>query len=116
MEVHLKYMKEITDKLASIGSPITEENQVVTLLGSLPHSYSTLVTALEARADNLKLSQVQQALIQEEIKLISRSKQDVDTTEDPSFSAMVGAQGGRPWKPRCYSCGQIGHNHWDCLK
>jgi len=54
-------MKEITDKLASIGSPITEEDQVVTLLGSLPHSYSTLVTALEARADNnLKLSQVQQ--------------------------------------------------------
>ena len=43
-------MKEITDKLASIGSPITEEDQVVTLLGSLPHSYSTLVTALETHA------------------------------------------------------------------
>jgi len=37
---------------------------VVTLLGSLPQSYSTLVTALEACADdNLKLAQVQQALI-----------------------------------------------------
>jgi len=37
---------------------------VVTLLGSLPKSYSTLVTALVARADdNLKLTQVQQALV-----------------------------------------------------
>ena len=37
VEAHLKHMKETTDKLASIGSPITEEDQVVTLLRSLPH-------------------------------------------------------------------------------
>jgi len=42
-----------TDRLASIGAPISEENQVVMLLGSLPQSYLTLVTALEARADEL---------------------------------------------------------------
>ena len=34
MEVHLKHMKEITDRLATIGAPISEEDQVVTLLGS----------------------------------------------------------------------------------
>ena len=33
MEVTLKCMKEITDRLAA---PINEEDQVVTLLGSLP--------------------------------------------------------------------------------
>ena len=42
-------MKEIIDKLAAIGAPISEEHQVVTLLDSLPLSYATLVTALEAR-------------------------------------------------------------------
>jgi len=52
MEAYLKYMKEIPDKLASIGSPVAEENQVVTLLGSLPHSYLTLVNAIEVCADN----------------------------------------------------------------
>ena len=51
IEAHLKYMKEITDKIASIGAPISEEDQVVTLLGSLPQGYCALVTALEACAD-----------------------------------------------------------------
>ena len=55
MDVHLKEMKEIADKLTSIGAPIAEEDQVVTLLGSLPSTYYTLVTALEARVDEIKL-------------------------------------------------------------
>ena len=55
MEAHIKNMKELTDRLAAINAPIAEEDQVVTLLGSLPPSYSTLVTALEAR-DVINLS------------------------------------------------------------
>ena len=46
---HMKNMKEFTDKLAVIGAAIAEEDQVVTLLGSLSTKYSTLMTALEAR-------------------------------------------------------------------
>ena len=46
-EIHLKEMKELTDKLAAVGASIAEEDRVVTLLGSLPKKYSTLVTALE---------------------------------------------------------------------
>lgn len=69
VEQHLKRMKELTDRLAAIGAPVSEEDQVVTLLGSLPVSYSTLVTALEAKAvEELTLSFVQQALINEEQK------------------------------------------------
>ena len=69
IEAHLKDMKEITDKLAAIGAPVSEEDQVVTLLGNLPCSYATLVTALEAWVDDVQLSHVQQALIHEEQKL-----------------------------------------------
>ena len=61
-------MKELTDKLAAIGAPIGEEKQEVTLLGSLPKSYATLVTALEVRVDDISLDFVQQALIHEEQK------------------------------------------------
>ena len=68
MEVYIKTMKELTDRLAAINAPITEEDQVVTLLGSLPSSYSTLVTALEA-GYAIILSYVQQTLICEELML-----------------------------------------------
>ena len=43
IEAHLKHMKEFTDKLAAIGAPISEEDQVVTLLGSLPHKVILLL-------------------------------------------------------------------------
>lgn len=38
MERHLRHMRSITDKLASIKAPVTEEDQVATLLGSFPES------------------------------------------------------------------------------
>lgn len=43
----------LADKLASIAAPVSEEDQVVTLLGSLPPSYATIVAALEARIDDM---------------------------------------------------------------
>ena len=61
-------MKELTDKLSTLGAPIAEENQVVTLLGSLLASFQTLITALEAQ-DTVTLSHAQQSLIHEEKKL-----------------------------------------------
>lgn len=70
IEAHLKYMKELTDKLAlaTIGAPIDEEEQVMRLLGSLPQSYSTLATVLEACVVDIKLDFVQQALMYKEQK------------------------------------------------
>ena len=53
VDQHLKHMKDITDKLAAIGAPVSEEDQVVTLLGSLPRRFATLVTAIETRMDGV---------------------------------------------------------------
>lgn len=68
VEGHLKNMKDLTNRLAAIKSPIAEEDQVVTLLGSLPESYSTVVTALETQKDTPSLEFVQQTLLNEEQK------------------------------------------------
>ena len=66
VERHLKHMQELTDILVAIGAPIAEEDQLVALLGSLPKSYSMLVTGLETRSDNVSLNYVQQAIGHEE--------------------------------------------------
>ena len=88
VDMHLKEMKELTDKLSSIGAPISEEDQVVTLLGSLPPSFSTVVTALEARVDDLTMDFVQQQLIHHKQKLNGHESRPVALHD----SALVGAQ------------------------
>ena len=59
VDQHLKHMKDITDKIAAVGAPISEESQVVTLLESLPRSFATLVTAIETRMNGVSLDYVQ---------------------------------------------------------
>ena len=110
MQSHLKEMKELTDKLASIGAAIAEEDQVVTLLGSLPSSYSTIVTALEARVDNVSLDFVQQALIHEEQKQKDASKPD----SLPDSALRAGDRPRRP--PVCWHCQEVGHIQRFCPK
>ena len=68
MQHHLNNIKEPTEQFAEIGAPMGEEDQVVSLLGSLPKRYEALVTALVARVDDISLDFVQQTLIQEEQK------------------------------------------------
>ena len=67
ISTHIKKMKEITDSLAAIKALISEEDQAITPLGSLPSKYDSLVIVLEAKAE-LKLDEIKQALINEEQK------------------------------------------------
>ena len=74
VEQHIKTIKELTDRLVAVNASISEEDQIVMLLGSLPSSYSTLVIALEAK-DTISLSYAQQALIREEQRLKVKVRQ-----------------------------------------
>ena len=112
VDLHLKQMKEITDKLAAIGAPISEEDQVVTLLGSLPKSYSALVTTLEC-SEGVKLNYVQQALLHEERKK-TESLVGGPSPDNQSSSTLVGTQKKSRKTVRCYGCGEVGHIHRFC--
>lgn len=64
---HLEWLKELTDQLAAVGAVVEEEDQIVTLWGSLPPTYAKIVTtAVKTKPDDLTLQFVQQELIREE--------------------------------------------------
>ena len=109
VEAHLKEMKELTDHLATLSAPVSED-QVVTLLGSLPSSFAILVTAVEARGDDFNLSYVQQALKLKELKRVSSSKTDSGKSPSGSDVVLIGHQ--RSFK--CYGCGKVGHIRRNC--
>jgi len=72
VQEHFKAMTEIFNGLSVIGDPIAKENRVVYLLASLPETYNTLVTALEANPEVPKMKAVTEQLLQEEQKLKDR--------------------------------------------
>ena len=103
-------MKDIADKLAAIGAPISEEDQVVTLLGSLPGSYATFVTALEARGDDVKMDFVQQALLHEESKHGSKNE------SIKNESALMGNKKRFRETRTRFKCASDGHIRRNCLE
>ena len=75
IETHMKEIKELADRLAALGAAVSEEDQVATLLGSLPPSYQMLVTTLKAH-NELTLKCVQQSLVHEKKKHSSGSSSE----------------------------------------
>ena len=73
MKDHVKNMTEIFRELAVVAEPVSEEDQVVHLLASLPDSYDVLVTAMESGAETVPpLETVTEKLLREEQKLRER--------------------------------------------
>ena len=112
---HLRRMKELTDRLASINAAVAEEDHMVYLLSSLPESYSMLVTALETR-EGLTLQDVQRALVSEELK-----REQLGETSSGGHDSALQAEkrtAGRGTMPKaalkCYFCGKEGHFQREC--
>ncbi len=82
---HIRKLTEIFEELAVVGNPIEEEDKVVHLLASLPESYSTLVTALEANPEVPKMEVVTERLLHEE-----RKQKDKEGSAGP-FKALIGS-------------------------
>ena len=103
---HIKTMTEIFHDLAVIGAPMDEEDQVVTLLASLPDCFNTLVTALEANDNVPKMEIATERLLHEERKINDRGQ-----TSTPSTEKLLNAKSKGP---RCHHCKKLGHIKRNC--
>ena len=105
---HIKKFVDIFSELAILGDGIDEEDRVIYLLASLPDSYNTLVTALEAQEQVPSWEMVTEKLLNEEFKLKSKS----NSTE--SHDALVSKTDNFKKTKLCYECGKPGHIKRNC--
>lgn len=109
MEVHVNNMLEMIEKLRNQGENLSERWSVAFLLCSLPDSYDTLITALEARPEeDLTLDLVKSKLLHEYMK---RNELSEGRSEDEGVSALKLSQ-RNTFNNReviCYHCSKPGH-------
>ena len=92
-----------------IGDEITEEDRVIYLLASLPESFNTLVTALEANSDVPRMEVVTERLLHEE------SKQNDSSVSNRRDRALAVRQRTSTRKNiKCYRCHKIEHMQRNC--
>ena len=112
MQDHIREMVELFNDLAVVGAPIDNEDQVVYLLASLPESYDTLVTALEANEKVPSMETVIDRLTYEERKAIER---DSSSHSSGSKEKALSHHGKKARSSiRCHYCKKLGHMIKDC--
>ena len=96
-------MMELFNELAIVRDVIEDEDCVVYLLASLPDSFSTLVTALEANGEVPKMEIVTERILHAERKQKERSNSDSSAEK-----AMTTKQQFKRKPPKCHQCGKFG--------
>ncbi|KAF1316242.1 Integrase catalytic core protein, partial [Globisporangium splendens] len=107
---HINKLKTLAEQLDAVGAPVSEEDLVITLLGSLSESYQFLITALESRADTLTWELVTARLMHEDMK--RKEQHGEGFASDQAFMTSDSKRKGRPMKKTgaCRHCGK--HGHW----
>lgn len=111
VEAHVIMMNELFQKMSALGGEITQDLIFsATLLGSLPESYDNLITALEARDQELTSSLVCTKVIGEYKRRLERNL-DVQGESVSKFSSS--AKRGSVF---CHFCKEKGHQRRHCKK
>ena len=106
---HIKAMIELFNELTIVGDVIDEEDRVVYLLASLPDSFSTLVTALEANEEVPKME-----VVTEQILHAERKQKETINFDTSGEKAMTTKQQFNRRGPKCRQCGKFGHIKKNC--
>ena len=110
VQEHIKAMTEVFNELTVIGVEMGEEDRVIHLLASLLKTYSTLVTALEARPEVPAMDIVVEKLLYEERKL--QDRHGSNETSPKGLSAKHRSSKG----PKCHFCHKFGHIQRNCME
>lgn len=121
METHINHMLNFVDELAALGEMLKHKLIIAMLLSSLPDSYSTLVTALETRAENELTLQLDKGKLIDEDKRCKNVKYYEEKSEDKALkvchkSMQQEQTQQKPQEVNCFFCKKRGHMKKDCVK
>ena len=89
---HITYMTSLSHRLKEMGEYVNDKKFATVLLGSLPESYDTFITSLNARdADKMSWNEIKPALVEEFMKRTEKGQRQ--NSEDAMFTR--GGGGGR---------------------
>ncbi|KAG2885998.1 hypothetical protein PC119_g23519 [Phytophthora cactorum] len=113
---HINKIKTLAEQLDAVGAPVSEDDLVITLLGSLSESYQFLITALESRADSLTWELVTSRLLHEDMKRKEQGGGVDGAAHGQAFMTRDNKRRGRPVKKTgaCHNCGKQGHWIAEC--
>ena len=84
-EAHIRELKDLTDQLSIMGSPVSDEDQAMVLLLSLPPSFTALVTTLSAPSE-FKLDVIVNGIMECRVAM---SKSDIGSDQALSVAAKL---------------------------
>uniref|UniRef100_H3H9W0 Integrase catalytic domain-containing protein n=1 Tax=Phytophthora ramorum TaxID=164328 RepID=H3H9W0_PHYRM len=97
---HINKLKTLAEQLDAVGAPVSEDDLVITLLGSLSESYQFLITALESRADSLSWELVTSRLLHEDMKRKEQGGGGVDGAAHGQGQAFMVNNNKRKGRPK----------------
>lgn len=110
----------ILDHLVAVGEPVTKKLKIGMMLGSLPSSYGTLITALECRAENdLTVEMVREKILGEYTRRRTANEGTQELTETALKIKKETWKKDKKEKKRglkCVFCHKQGHIQEKCYK
>ncbi|KAF8399498.1 hypothetical protein HHK36_015364 [Tetracentron sinense] len=77
---YIMKLKSFSDSLAAIGEPVSEQDQIMNLLGGLGADYNAVVTSISARDDKISIDTVHSMLLSFENRLDQQNSHDEGST------------------------------------
>ncbi|RVW61330.1 Retrovirus-related Pol polyprotein from transposon RE1 [Vitis vinifera] len=103
---YIMKVKGAADSLAAIGEPVSEQDQVMNLLGGLGSDYNAVVTAINIRYDKISIEAVHSMLLAFEHRLEQQSSIEQFSPISANYASSSNSRGGG----RRYNGGR-GQNH-----
>jgi gag-polypeptide of LTR copia-type len=117
LQTHFEKLQEMKEKLASLGSNISDLEFAYILLRSLPPSYQGIISAINTSTDFAKVTIVPANMIRlalDEYNRLEGDKPQQDADEAFATSSQGRKGRGNRRDIECYNCKKRGHTKAEC--